>query len=131
MDILLKTIMIVNFAIHKSHFPALASIDSARVIYLGNFFEGLSPRNPFKLYGITSAHFKSLQKYSFFNFESTTSILSQLTMAKFMEEGEWSRHISNGMCLVYKRKMQHLVSVLKKSWIKVYPLLVNSLVYIY
>ena len=39
----------------------------------------------------------------FLHFESTTSIFSQLTMAKFMEEGEWNRHIKR-MRLVYKRK---------------------------
>lgn len=36
-------------------------------------------------------------------------ILSQLTMAKFVEDGEWIRHIKR-MRLVYKRKMQRLVS---------------------
>ena len=36
-------------------------------------------------------------------------------MAKFMEEGEWSRHIKR-MRLVYKRKMQHLVSALKEQF---------------
>lgn len=36
-------------------------------------------------------------------------------MAKFMEEGEWSRHIKR-MRLVYKRKMQHLVSLLRKEF---------------
>jgi GntR family transcriptional regulator/MocR family aminotransferase len=54
-------------------------------------------------------------KNQFLHFESTTSLLSQLTMAKFMEEGEWNRHIKR-MRLVYKRKMQHLVSVLKKQF---------------
>lgn len=37
------------------------------------------------------------------------------TVAKFMEEGEWSRHIK-WMRLVYKRKMQHLVSLLRKAF---------------
>ena len=36
-------------------------------------------------------------------------------MAKFMEEGEWNRHIKR-MRLVYKRKMQCLVSELKKQF---------------
>lgn len=54
-------------------------------------------------------------KDQFLHFESTTSLLSQLTMAKFMEEGEWNRHIKR-MRLVYKRKMQLLVSLLKKQF---------------
>lgn len=36
-------------------------------------------------------------------------------MAKFMEDGEWIRHIKR-MRLVYKRKMQCLVSELKKQF---------------
>ena len=36
-------------------------------------------------------------------------------MAKFMEEGEWNRHIKR-MRLVYKRKMQHIVSALNKQF---------------
>lgn len=50
-------------------------------------------------------------KKQFLHFESTTSPFSQLTMAKFMELGEWNRHIKR-MRLVYKRKMQCLVSEL-------------------
>lgn len=54
-------------------------------------------------------------KMHFSYFESTTSLFSQLTMPKFMEMGEWNRHIKR-MRLVYKRKMLHLVSKLKKQF---------------
>jgi GntR family transcriptional regulator / MocR family aminotransferase len=36
-------------------------------------------------------------------------------MAKFMEVGEWNRHVKR-MRLVYKRKMLHLVSELRKQF---------------
>jgi GntR family transcriptional regulator/MocR family aminotransferase len=54
-------------------------------------------------------------KNQFLHFESTTSLLSQVTMANFMEDGEWNRHIKR-MRLVYKRKMQSLVSELTKHF---------------
>ncbi|MED1015788.1 PLP-dependent aminotransferase family protein [Bacillus atrophaeus] len=103
-----------EFRYTQQPFPALASIDSARVIYLGNFSKSFLP-------GIRLSYMELPQpllnryKKQFLNFESTTSILSQITMAKFMESGEWNRHIKR-MRLVYKQKMQHLVSEFKKQF---------------
>lgn len=103
-----------EFRYTQKPFPALASIDSARVIYLGNFSKAFLPGIRLS-YMVLPQPILNHYKNKFLQFESTTSILSQLTMAKFMEEGEWSRHIKR-MRLVYKRKMQHLVSVLKKEF---------------
>ncbi|MCP8615334.1 PLP-dependent aminotransferase family protein [Salirhabdus salicampi] len=103
-----------EFRYTQQPFPALASIDSTRVIYLGNFSKSFLP-------GIRLSYMvlpqKLLKRYKnqFLHFESTTSLLNQLTMAKFMEDGEWIRHIKR-MRLVYKRKMQCLVSELKKQF---------------
>ncbi|MGG1534602.1 PLP-dependent aminotransferase family protein [Brevibacillus agri] len=103
-----------EFRYTQQPFPALASIDSARVIYLGNFSKCFLP-------GIRSSYMVLPQplldsyKSRFAHFESTTSLLSQLAMAKFMEEGEWNRHIKR-MRLFYKRKMQHLVSELRQHF---------------
>ncbi|MEK4484316.1 PLP-dependent aminotransferase family protein [Psychrobacillus sp. FSL H8-0484] len=99
-----------EFRYTQKPFPALASIDSARVIYLGNFSKAFLP-------GIRLSYMvlpqTLLNRYinQFLHFESTTSLFGQLAMAKFMEDGEWIRHIKR-MRLVYKRKMQHLVSAL-------------------
>ncbi|MFJ7754569.1 PLP-dependent aminotransferase family protein [Peribacillus muralis] len=99
-----------EFRYTQQPFPALASIDPARVIYLGNFSKSFLP-------GIRLSYMvlpePILKRYihQFLHFESTTSLHSQLTMAKFMEEGEWNRHIKR-MRLVYKRKMQQMVSQL-------------------
>ncbi|SDN78941.1 transcriptional regulator, GntR family [Psychrobacillus sp. OK028] len=103
-----------EFRYTQQPFPALASIDSTRVIYLGNFSKSFLP-------GIRLCYMVLppllLDRYisQFQYFESTTSLLSQLTMAEFMEEGEWSRHIKR-MRLVYKRKMQCIASELRKQF---------------
>lgn len=103
-----------EFRYTQQPFPALASIDSARVIYLGNFSKSFLPGIRLS-YMVLPQSLLNRYKKQFLHFESTTSLLSQLTMAKFMEEGEWNRHIKR-MRLVYKRKMQNLVSVLKEQF---------------
>jgi GntR family transcriptional regulator/MocR family aminotransferase len=103
-----------EFRYTQQPFPALASIDASRVIYLGNFSKSFLPGIRLS-YMVLPYPLLDRYKHQFLHFESTTSILSQLTMAKFMEDGEWNRHIKR-MRLVYKRKMQHLVSVLRKEF---------------
>lgn len=103
-----------EFRYTQQPFPALASIDLARVIYLGNFSKSFLPGIRLS-YMVLPEPLLNHYKRQFLHFESTASILSQLSMAKFMEEGEWNRHIKR-MRLVYKRKMQCLVSVLKKEF---------------
>lgn len=103
-----------EFRYAQQPFPALASIDSTRVIYLGNFSKSFLPGIRL-CYMVLPQQLLVHYKKQFRNFECTTSILSQLTMSKFMEEGEWSRHIKR-MRLVYKRKMQCIVSELKKQF---------------
>jgi GntR family transcriptional regulator/MocR family aminotransferase len=103
-----------EFRYTQQPFPALASIDSTRVIYLGNFSKSFLPGIRLS-YMVLPQLLLNRYKNQFLHFESTTSLLSQVTMAKFMEEGEWNRHIKR-MRLVYKRKMQCLVSELKKHF---------------
>ncbi|MGM7635043.1 PLP-dependent aminotransferase family protein [Bacillus sp. Hm123] len=103
-----------EFRYTQRPFPALASIDSTRVIYLGNFSKCFLPGIRLS-YMVLPQPLLNRYKNQFRHFESTTSLLNQLTMAKFMEEGEWNRHIKR-MRLVYKRKMQHLVSALKDEF---------------
>ena len=103
-----------EFRYTQQPFPALASIDSTRVIYLGNFSKSFLPGIRLS-YMVLPSSLVNRYKDQFLPFESTTSLLSQFAMSKFMEVGEWSRHIKR-MRLVYKRKMQHLVSVLKEQF---------------
>jgi GntR family transcriptional regulator / MocR family aminotransferase len=105
-----------EFRYTQQPFPALASIDSTRVIYLGNFSKSFLPGIRLS-YMVLPQFLLNRYKHQFLHFESTTSLLSQLTMAKFMEDGEWIRHIKR-MRLVYKRKIQCLVSAIKKHFNK-------------
>lgn len=103
-----------EFRYTQKPFPALASIDSARVIYLGNFSKSFLPGIRLS-YMVLPVPILDRYKHHFAHFESPASIFSQLTMAKFMEQGEWNRHIKR-MRLVYKKKMMCLVSELKKKF---------------
>ncbi|MFT4402108.1 PLP-dependent aminotransferase family protein [Bacillus sp. SW14] len=103
-----------EFRYTQQPFPALASIQSERVIYLGNFSKSFLP-------GIRISYMvlpqPILHKYKkrFLHFENTASLLNQLTMSEFMKAGEWTRHIKR-MRIVYRRKMQHLISNIKQEF---------------
>lgn len=103
-----------EFRYTQQPFPALSSIDSSRVIYLGNFSKSFLPGIRLS-YMVLPQPLLNAYKKQFLYFESTTSLLSQFTMAKFMESGEWNRHIKR-MRLVYKQKMQNLVFELEKQF---------------
>ncbi|MFC7393792.1 PLP-dependent aminotransferase family protein [Scopulibacillus cellulosilyticus] len=103
-----------EFRYTQKPFPALASIDSARVIYLGNFSKSFLPGIRLSYMVLPESVLNHYKKH-FTHFESPASLFSQLTMAKFMELGEWNRHVKR-MRLVYKRKMLHLVSQLRKQF---------------
>lgn len=103
-----------EFRYTQQPFPALSSIDSSRVIYLGNFSKSFLPGIRIS-YMVLPPSLLNQYKKQFMYFESSTSLLSQFTMAKFMESGEWNRHIKR-MRLVYKQKMQSLVFELKKQF---------------
>lgn len=103
-----------EFRYGQQPFPALASIDHSRVIYIGTFSKSFLP-------GIRLSYMvlpKSLlyrYKEQFIEFEQNASSLHQLTMAAFMEKGEWTRHIKR-MRIIYKQKMHYLVEQLKQHF---------------
>ncbi len=103
-----------EFRYAQQPFPALASIDHSRVIYLGTFSKSFLP-------GIRLSYMvlpKSLlhrYKEQFIEFEQNASSLHQLTMAAFMKNGEWTRHIKR-MRLIYKQKMNYLVEQLQQQF---------------
>lgn len=47
-----------EFRYTQQPFPALTSIDSSRVIYLGKLLKVVSSRNSFELYGVASDAYK-------------------------------------------------------------------------
>lgn len=103
-----------EFRYTQQPFPALAAIDSSRAVYLGNFSKAFLPG--IRLSYMVLPHLL-IERYKnkFLNFESTVSLQHQLTMSKFMDLGEWDRHIKR-MRLIYKRKMQCLVSALQSHF---------------
>ena len=103
-----------EFRYTQKPFPALASIDSSRVIYIGNFSKALLPGLRLCYMVLPDLLLENYQN-AFSNFENTASKIHQLTQAKFMEDGEWQRHIKR-MRLVYKHKMQVLVSELQQHF---------------
>lgn len=103
-----------EFRYTQQPFPALASIDSSRVIYLGNFSKCFLPGIRISYMVLPQPLLHAYQN-QFQHFESTASLLNQFAMAKFMEEGEWNRHIKR-MRLVYKRKMQQFVAELRNHF---------------
>ncbi|WP_400163520.1 PLP-dependent aminotransferase family protein [Brevibacillus sp. TJ4] len=103
-----------EFRYTQKPFPALASIDAASVIYLGNFSKSFLPGVRIS-YMVLPQPLLHRYQTQFSHFESTASLLNQLTLARFMKEGEWYRHIKR-MRLVYRRKMQHLVSELHEHF---------------
>ncbi|WP_394233958.1 PLP-dependent aminotransferase family protein [Niallia oryzisoli] len=103
-----------EFRYTQHPFPALASIDSEKVIYLGNFSKSFLPGLRLS-YMVLPQPLLQHYKHRFRHFESTVSLVSQLTMALFMEAGEWNRHIKR-MRVVYKKKVQYLVTELQKQF---------------
>ncbi|WP_045508254.1 PLP-dependent aminotransferase family protein [Bacillus amyloliquefaciens] len=103
-----------EFRYTQQPFPALASIQSDRVIYLGNFSKSFLPGIRIS-YMVLPQRILHRYKKRFLYFESTASSLNQLAMAELMKAGEWTRHIKR-MRTVYKRKMQHLISHIKQQF---------------
>ncbi|MGG4411066.1 PLP-dependent aminotransferase family protein [Niallia taxi] len=103
-----------EFRYTQKPFPALASLDSTRVIYLGNFSKSFLPGIRIS-YMVLPELLINQYKEQFHSFECTASLPNQLAMAKFMKEGEWNRHIKR-MRLIYKRKMHCIVSELRSHF---------------
>lgn len=103
-----------EFRYTQQPFPALASIDKSRVIYMGTYSKSFLPAIRLSFMVLPKA---LVQPYKgrFAHFEHNASSLHQLTMAKFMEQGEWTRHIKR-MRLTYKHKINALVEALNKQF---------------
>lgn len=103
-----------EFRYAQQPFPALASIDPSRVIYLGTFSKSFLPGVRLSYMVLPNALVQPF-KERFAQFEQNASSLHQRTMAQFMAQGEWTRHIKR-MRLAYKQKMQHLVQELQRQF---------------
>lgn len=95
-------------------FPALASLDSQRIIYFGTFSKAFLPAVRLA-YMVLPEPLLSNYQQKFKQFEHNASLLHQLTMTEFMRAGEWEKHIKR-MRNVYKNKMNFLVTELQKQF---------------
>ncbi len=102
-----------EFRYAQQPFPALASLDKSHVIYVGTFSKSFLPGIRLSYMVLPKSLIGRYKRY-FAHFEQNASSLHQLTMASFMEKGEWTRHIKR-MRLIYKHKMSFLVETLKKA----------------
>ncbi|QDQ02666.1 PLP-dependent aminotransferase family protein [Lysinibacillus fusiformis] len=103
-----------EFRYAQQPFPALASIEKSRVIYVGTFSKSFLPGIRVS-YMVLPQSLIARYKTHFAHFEQNASSLHQLTMATFMEKGEWTRHIKR-MRIIYKHKMSYLIEALKKNF---------------
>lgn len=88
--------------------PSLQSLDSAnRVIYTNTFSKSLAPalRTSFMT---LPPQLKTRYDAKFANYNCTVPLLTQLTLAQFMAEGHWTRHLRK-IALMNKKKHNHLV----------------------
>ncbi|MGN4127800.1 PLP-dependent aminotransferase family protein [Lysinibacillus sphaericus] len=103
-----------EFRYAQQPFPALASLDKSRVIYVGTFSKSFLPGIRLS-YMVLPKSLIARYKTHFSHFEHNASSLHQLTMATFMEKGEWTRHIKR-MRIIYKHKMSYLIDMLQQQF---------------
>lgn len=100
-----------EFRLYGRPIPPLQSIDSAeKVIYINTFSKTLAPT--FRIsYMVLPAHLASLfyEKLGFYS--CTVSNFEQFTLAKFIEDGYFERHI-NRMRTYYRTKRDRLLHYL-------------------
>lgn len=103
-----------EFRLFGKPIPSLQSIDTEeKVIYINTFSKTLAPT--FRIsYMVLPAHLASLfyDKLGFYS--CTVSNFEQFTLAKFIEDGYFERHI-NRMRTYYRNKRDQLLSYLSSS----------------
>lgn len=103
-----------EFRYKQQPFPALAAANRNHVIYFGTFSKSFLPGIRLA-YMVLPPQICNTFKSQFARFEHNASIIHQLTMAEFMKEGEWVRHIKR-MRNIYKQKIQFLIEFLKETF---------------
>lgn len=91
--------------------PSLQGMDNgANVIYLSTFSKSLMPSLRIA-YMVLPDVLLSQYQSAFIHYASTVPRLDQHILARFMEEGQFSRHL-NRMRTIYRRKLQILIEAL-------------------
>lgn len=93
--------------------PSLQGMDKAgNVIYISTFSKSLMPSLRIAYMVLPQVLLESYEK-AFIHYSSTVPRLDQHTIARFMADGHFSRHL-NRMRKVYKRKLQLLTESLQQ-----------------
>ena len=100
---------------HGKPFPSLQGLrPGGNIIYLGSFSKVLSPVLRIS-YLVLPKALIAVYKNMFKGYQSTVSLLEQLTLSKFMSLGHWERHIRR-MRTIYKKKHDTLVSCIEQHF---------------
>jgi len=98
---------------HNRPIPSLQGLDSGEnVVYLGTFAKALSPTVRVG-YMVVPHWVLKLFKESYDAHFARVSITIQLTLAHFMKDGHWQRHI-NRIRILNKKKHQAMIDALNK-----------------
>jgi GntR family transcriptional regulator/MocR family aminotransferase len=101
-----------EFRYHGKPIPSLQGLDAnGRVVYLGTFSKSLLPAIRISYMVLPPA---LLQEYRerFAEYDQTVSTVHQQTLALFMKNGEWERHIRK-MRTIYQKKHDAMLFVLQ------------------
>ncbi len=100
---------------HGKPIPSLQGLQPyGNIIYMGTFSKILSPA--LRLSYMVLPH-SLLGRFSelYHHYFSSVSLLEQRTMAKFMEQGHWMRHIRR-MRIIYKKKHDVLLQSIERTF---------------
>ncbi|MBO5474300.1 MAG: PLP-dependent aminotransferase family protein [Lachnospiraceae bacterium] len=99
---------------HNRPIPSLQSIDSSnRTIYLGTFSKSLSPDLRIA-YVVLPEHILPSYREKYLYANCTVPALLQLTLAEYIESGEYQRHI-NTMRTHYRKKHDYIRNYVKET----------------
>lgn len=99
---------------HNRPIPSLQSIDSSeRTIYLGTFSKSLSP-DLRMAYIVLPTHLLTSYREKYLYANCTVPALLQLTLAEYIENGEYQRHI-NAMRTHYRKKHDYIRNYVKET----------------
>jgi len=100
---------------HGKPIPSLQGLrPSANIIYLGTFSKILSPALRLS-YMVLPHALLAPYRDIYRDYFSTVPFLEQRTMARFMEQGHWVRHVRR-MRIIYKRKHDALLHAIEQHF---------------
>jgi GntR family transcriptional regulator/MocR family aminotransferase len=100
---------------HGKPIPSLQGLQpDGSIIYLGTFSKILSPALRLS-YLVLPPQMLDNYRRVFRDYFATVSLLEQCSMARFMEQGHWERHVRR-MRIVYKKKHDTLLQAVEQHF---------------